>query len=259
MRMSPFKQEFLTDLGTRVPFVVWVALTLLLAQVGPFGSYDIFTFGGRLMFWAPLLAIGIGLSTAVRAYVYGTLGLRDFRRGSLLIAVLICGLVSPPLHLVVRLLFENRLPHLPALTEIAVVVFSVVLGVCAVRVSTVAAAPQMAEAPMPPPQPPQPPARLMERIEPSLQGSLIAISVRDHYVDVWTDKGRSSLLLRFGDAMKEAVPTDGAQVHRSHWVAWSAVEAVERDAGRVTLRLRQGLRVPVSKNHRLKLEFRGLI
>lgn len=256
--MSAFKQELLSDIRTKVPLIVWVVLTLLLAQVGPFGSYGIFSFGGRLLFWAPLLALGIGLSTAVRAYVYGTLGLRDFRRGSVLIAVLISALISPPLYMVVVTLFEGRLPSLPGLGEIAVVVFSVTLGVCAVRISTFPLAPQAGSEPVVTVSPAPVQSRLMDRIEPCLQGPLIAISVRDHYVDVWTDRGQSSLLLRFGDAVKEAEPTDGAQVHRSHWVAWSAVEAVERDGGRITLLLRKGIRVPVSKNHRAKLEPRGL-
>ena len=68
----------------------------------------------------------------------------------------------------------------------------------------------------------------------------------------------ASLLLRFSDAIAE-VEEEGAQVHRSHWVAWAAVEAVERDGIKLFLRLKSGARVPVSKNNREKLEARGLI
>lgn len=101
--------------------------------------------------------------------------------------------------------------------------------------------------------------RLAGRLEPEMRGTLISISVRDHYVDVRTDKVRSSLLLWLSDAIDETAPIDGAQVHRSHWVAWEAVQAVERKRDKVLLRLCDGDPIPISRNCREKLEARGLI
>ena len=91
------------------------------------------------------------------------------------------------------------------------------------------------------------------------RGVLLAICVRDHDVDIQTTKRTACLLMRFGDAIAEAAPVEGAQVHRSCWVAWPAVEAVKRDGMKLFLRLSYGGRVPVSKNHRAKLEDRRLI
>lgn len=89
-----------------------------------------------------------------------------------------------------------------------------------------------------------------------MQGALWAISVRDHYVDVRTSTGQASLLMRLSDAMAEAEPVEGIQVHRSHWVAWAAVAAAEREGARLFLRLQDGARIPVSRAHRPRVEAR---
>lgn len=96
-------------------------------------------------------------------------------------------------------------------------------------------------------------------MEPELRGALVSMTVRDHYVDVVTSAGLSSLLLRFSDAMDETEGVPGAQVHRSHWVAWSAVTGTEREPGKLFLLLSDGSRIPVSRAHRAKLEERGLV
>jgi DNA-binding LytR/AlgR family response regulator len=83
------------------------------------------------------------------------------------------------------------------------------------------------------------------------------VSVRDHYVDVLTDKGKASLLMRFSDAIAETSPEPGARVHRSYWVAWAAVAATERSGATLRLRLTDGTLVPVSRAQRATVEARG--
>ena len=101
--------------------------------------------------------------------------------------------------------------------------------------------------------------RLLQRIEADLRGPLMSISVRDHYVDVRTATGKASLLMRLSDAIAETEGVEGAQVHRSHWVAWDAVQGVDRRGSNLVLRMADGAVIPVSRNHREKLEERGLI
>jgi DNA-binding LytR/AlgR family response regulator len=88
---------------------------------------------------------------------------------------------------------------------------------------------------------------------------LVALSVRDHYVEVQTMAGRGTLLMRFGDAVAEVAPVEGAQVHRSHWVAWDRVARVVREDGRLMLEMAEGPPIPVSRNNRDRLVERGLI
>ena len=99
--------------------------------------------------------------------------------------------------------------------------------------------------------------RLLRRIEPEYQGEIWAITVRDHYVDVQTSLGKVSLLMRFSDAVEEVDGVPGGQVHRSHWVAWAGVGSVARDGGKVTLQLRNGDQIPVSRVNRNKVYTRS--
>lgn len=233
--------------------VLWVLMSLVLAILGPFGSHAAFGFWERLGFWSPCLALAIVVSAGVRVFVYGTLGLTNFLSVATASTGLICLLICPPFCLLVSINFGMEKTDLSGVIEVVLLVASVSMGVCALRQS-VQPLPDKAKAPANIVVP-----RLVARLEPVLHGALEAISVRDHYVDVRTSAGQGSLLMRFGDAMAEAEPAVGAQVHRSHWVAWEAVRAVEREGDKVYLRLNEGQRVPVSKNHRVKLEARGLI
>ncbi|MGB8812356.1 MAG: LytTR family DNA-binding domain-containing protein [Paracoccaceae bacterium] len=254
--MPAFLTEYGADFRTPVPFVVWAVLTVIVGFSGPFNSYDLPVLT-RFLFWGSTIALAIVLGGVVRAFVHGSLGLRDFHRGSVLIACIITVLFAPPLHFLVHLLFEAHPPHpthLPHFAEVAGFIFVVSLGVGAFRHS-IGNVPKVRQARAEPPVLP----RLLQRIEPCVRGELISISVRDHYVDVKTSGGQSSLLMRFCDAVAEVEGVAGTQVHRSHWVAWSAVQGVERAEGKLLVRMACGARLPVSKNHRAKLAERGLI
>jgi DNA-binding LytR/AlgR family response regulator len=143
--------------------------------------------------------------------------------------------------------------------ELILLVGSITLGISSLRHSIQPMIPATAPETLTETVESGPLPRLIERLDPDLRGKLQSISVRDHYVDVSTSLGVGSLLMRFSDAISEVWPVEGAQVHRSHWVAWDAVEAVEREGGKLFLRLPSGARIPVSRNHRDKLEARGLV
>lgn len=255
--MSAFGSEFRAELRSKVHLVLWLTLSVAVSVSGPFGSHSHLNLFERVVFWTPVLGVGVLLSIVVRGFVHGKLGLTDFRRGAILTTVLVCLLICPPLFLLVSVSFPANQPPTVLFQEIAVLVASVSLGVCSLRMA--AADPPDLPAPLPELMPQgDVESRLLQRLAPELRGALWAISVQDHYVDVQTEHGTASLLMRFSDAVAEAgVP--GAQVHRSHWVAWTAVDATEPEGTKLFLRLKSGLRVPVSKNHRPKLEARGLL
>lgn len=260
--MSAFLTELKVDLQSRVPLVLWLVCAVSLASAGPFGSYEPFSFSQRLLIWVPLTAAAILCVSVVRAFVYGSIGLRDFPRGALLVAALACALICPPVYVVAHFVFSGSIGKEPSLAELIMLVGSITLGACSLRHSFQPAKatllPEAEEqAPVPEPLPPMP--RLVVRLEPEVQGELLSMSVRNHYVDVQTTRGTGSLLMRFSDAISEVAPVDGAQIHRSHWVAWAAVAAVEKEDGKLFLRLHAGPRIPVSRNHRDKLEQRGLL
>lgn len=242
---------------SRVSVILWAVLSLCMITTGPFGTYSAFGFFQRMLFWVPVLAgamlIGTGLHFAVRQ----ALPSLKPRRSAALVAVLSCAISGPVLYALVGLIAPLGSSNHPSFRDVLLLVASLSLGQAALQFSNAtreseAVIPLVAGAQ-------QPVIRLLQRLRPERRGELLAISVRDHYVDVHTTLGPTSLLMRLADAIAESHPADGAQVHRSHWVAWSAVQGVEREAGKIFLRLVDGARVPVSKNHREKLAQRGLL
>jgi hypothetical protein len=101
------------------------------------------------------------------------------------------------------------------------------------------------------------PSPFLHRIPARLGPDLLYLSAEDHYLRVTTTVGSELLLFRFSDAIAELGPALGRQVHRSYWVARSAVAEVKRDAGRVSLRLKDGSHIPVSKTYLASLRDGG--
>jgi DNA-binding LytR/AlgR family response regulator len=65
--------------------------------------------------------------------------------------------------------------------------------------------------------------------------------------------------MRLGDAVAELEGIEGAQVHRSWWVARDAITDAQRGDGRATLKLRDGAEVPVSRTYARVLRESGWI
>lgn len=258
--MSAFIVEFWSELRARVPMTFWAVVTMFIVTTGPFGTYAATSALQRLVLVLPLIVVICIIGTAVRTAVFQLLPAASFRVTAFVTAALACLFMVPTVRMMMSLLLPQTAAAHPSLIELTLLVGSLSLGLTLWR-RTVDPSRYARALPAEVAAEPPPPAhsRLLQRIEPELRGELVKISVRDHYVDVQTSAGLSSLLLRFGDAMSEAGPVEGDQVHRSHWVAWSAVDAVERDGAKLFLRLKHGEKVPVSKNHREKLEQRGLV
>jgi DNA-binding LytR/AlgR family response regulator len=88
----------------------------------------------------------------------------------------------------------------------------------------------------------------MERLPAKLKGAVIyAVSAEDHYLRLHTSKGADLLLMRLADAIVELEGLEGAQTHRSWWVARDAVEGARREGDRAVLVLKGGVEAPVSR------------
>ena len=77
--------------------------------------------------------------------------------------------------------------------------------------------------------------KLMARLPLEKRAKLISLSAADHYVEVVTTKGSSLILLRLADAVAETTPIKGRMIHRSHWVADTAIVRVEGSIGKAKL------------------------
>ena len=93
------------------------------------------------------------------------------------------------------------------------------------------------------------PPKLFQRFADKKASKILWITVRDHYVDVYTNRGKETLLMRFSDALAELDGTRGLQIHRSHWVSISAVREFKKENGRSSVILHNGTEVPVSRGY----------
>lgn len=101
-------------------------------------------------------------------------------------------------------------------------------------------------------------SRFFARVPNHLGRELLCLSMEDHYLRVVTTQGDTLLLLRMRDALAELEDYPGFQVHRSHWVAENAIDAVKRDGRRHVLQLKDAREIPVSRSFVESLKERGL-
>jgi DNA-binding LytR/AlgR family response regulator len=94
------------------------------------------------------------------------------------------------------------------------------------------------------------PPKFLERIPLKLRGGeLYAVQAEDHYLRLHTSRGSDLILMRLADAVAELEGIEGAQVHRSWWVAKTAVTDAKRADGRAVLTLKNGAEAPVSRSY----------
>ena len=89
----------------------------------------------------------------------------------------------------------------------------------------------------------------LQRLPYELGKDLISFSMQDHYVEVTTTKGKTLVLMSLGDALEELGDYAGTQIHRSHWIAASAFQGLERKGGKLFVKLSDGRKLPVSRTY----------
>jgi LytTr DNA-binding domain len=251
------------------PYLCWVALTVFFALSGPFGTYVRFSLLRRVAYFAILIGVCIAWGVTARALIQSRFPTMSFPTASLIVSAVSAIVLAEPILSFTIFMSGGNGPHLPSLIELSGLILVIGLVVASVRwaltygFTTGAVATSPGDPPDEPAEQVDAPApvipRLLSRLADGLQGGLVRISARDHYVDVVTDKGSSQLLLRLSDAIAELDGVDGLRVHRSHWVAAAAVVGQERKGEKRFLVLSDGARVPVSRNHHADVAARGLI
>ena len=244
-----------------IDLAVMTVIGLVLALTGPFGSFAL-PFAWRLVYWTGLAWAGYGCYRPIGALVT-RLGPRyDLPISGLW--VVSCLIATVPMTLVVWLAGQStghfKVP--PAEGLMALYGYVLVIGAPVtllfyslgqVRQSQVPG-PGPGPNPDPPMQsalPPQsavPAPRLLERLPPDLGQEIVALQMEDHCLRVHTALGSELILLRMRDALAEVDGLQGAQVHRSWWVARGAVQRVERDGRNLRLVLPRGIIAPVARS-----------
>lgn len=236
-----------------------LAAGIVLGLFGPFGTYQALAPAARIAYWlGAVLAIG-GTTMLIHRLVVAGLGAWIGWAGAVVLSAALSAIPGTAFILLLNLAVpEDGFPLSPPLlfAQVLLVNLSLTfLGAALARRRASVESPRPGTAA---PREPSPDARWRERLPPELRAAaLLALEAEDHYLRVHTASGVTLILLRLGDAIAELGATRGLQVHRSFWVARDAVERVERSGEKVTLVLRGGLRVPVSRGNRAKLAAMG--
>jgi DNA-binding LytR/AlgR family response regulator len=225
---------------------VAVAAALLLTITGAFGT-GAASFPQRLVYWIVVMAAGSAwgqLCQRLLARRIDVVG-RPWTHVFALTAI-----VAAPMCLFVwaatGLYFDGSLYPIADLGRLVIPVVTVTAAMCALIVFLGQATPIQTHA--------APgdagPVRFIERMPLRLRHArLIAVEAEDHYLRVHTDQGSDLILMRLSDALDELEGLEGAQTHRSWWVAKDAVRGASRGDGRATLTLEGGLTAPVSRRY----------
>lgn len=94
---------------------------------------------------------------------------------------------------------------------------------------------------------------LFSRLGASFEGPIIALQSEDHYVRIHGPKGNELLLMRLRDAIAEMEGVAGIQVHRSWWVALDGIAAIDQAGRNCSVRLRNGVTLPVARDSMQRL------
>jgi len=94
-------------------------------------------------------------------------------------------------------------------------------------------------------------SRIYDRLPPEIGQDILYLGAQEHYTKVVTTKGSELIYMRFADAMaltEAAMP--GQRVHRSYWVADTAVDTLEASGAKVSILCSNGDVIPVSRSYR---------
>lgn len=246
-------RELRAHLGAAFVLASQAGIALVLGLSGPFGTFETLSTLPRLVYWAGIVFGTYGLGSAVTLLLITPPEARhawpvvvQVLLGGVLVGIVAAGFLwawSIPFFG-----WRGVFGNLPAVALTGVFVVSwIVLALRALY--------------------PQPEADLGQEGQPALlrrlplekRGALVAISATDHYVDVATEKGNALILMRLADAIEEAAPVPGLQVHRSHWVALEHILRADRRGDGAHLSMRTGLEIPVSRRHVPSLRAAGLL
>ncbi len=201
--------------------------------------------GTRLLFWVPLMMASAAVANLIARLVAHWMPPRanPWLFGAAL-AVAIAAALTLPLMAFTNFVYGAGL----GLAEAPSFFFSVLLIAAPMTAVMILVNRPGAVTHAPPPGAPPAQVRFMERLPPKLKGALIyAVQAEDHYLRLHTSKGSDLILMRLADAVVELEGLEGAQTHRSWWVARDAVESARRDGDRIVLTLKGGAEAPVSR------------
>jgi hypothetical protein len=215
-----------------------LGIGLILALAGPFGTADSLGLPARLAYWITVPALTYGLGYLVHVVLGPPIASRLSFLPARAATILATGVTVSASLVLLNLAVFGILP-----TAVDLVVL---LGLTLLVSALIELLPPEVYGAAPREAGPSTPA-LLSRLPLEKRGALVSLSSEDHYTRIRTTQGEDLVLIRLADAIAEAAPTPGLQVHRSHWIATDHVTGATRDGDRAHLAMRHGPDIPVSR------------
>ncbi len=247
-----------------IELAVLAVIGVVLALIGPFGSFEA-SFGARLAYWVPLALAGYAIYRPIGAVAEWCGTRLALPAAPMWIAATLVATV--PMTMLVWAASCAGRCRPPASIDAALAWYGQVLVIGSAvtlllylrgrREDAVASDAPPEPVAQPPATAPAPVARFLDRLPPHLGTDLVALEMEDHYVRAHTLAGSDLILMRLRDAIDELDGIEGSQVHRSWWVARSAVRTVRREGRNVRLVLANDVEAPVSRERASELRSAG--
>jgi len=253
MRIEDWQGEFGDRNGWLRALGLAVASGVVLGVFGPFGSFfngnvTLRVFSWTLNLAAGTLIIGTIIPFVTRLCIRFKLGRVVGLIGGLLLATAPVALFSAAFGYWLWPRAVSRV-HIEDWYTQALLVEVVMLGLW-VLIALAVQAPRATPA--------TPEAQDQDRAV-DLREPVLCLQMEDHYVRVHRLSGSRLELMPLHEAIARYGQAGGVQVHRSWWVAASAIDGAERDLRNWRLRLNNGLVVPVARNRIAEVRARGWI
>jgi LytTr DNA-binding domain len=286
--MSLFNSPTLAS-GIARAIALMACAGVLLGLLGPFGTYQQLTLAERMGFWVGSTFLGAAIHMPL---FWAAAWLGKTKSLPLALWVTVSGVVAAvPMTFVVNGMFASMFPgtRMNLLTQLYpyVLLISVPmqwvswatssstlrhLGWHSAAVATdvesqavkdtqaarqgLAVPAESLHAPLPQP-PSASSAPFLKRIPARYGTDLICLEMEDHYLRISTAVGDTMVHGRMADAEAELAGLEGMRVHRSWWVARTAVKGWTRDGKTLNLTLRNGKTVPVARDRQPLLKAAG--
>lgn len=235
-------------------FAMMLAIGVVLAALGPFGSYAIDGFANRLAYWVPMSFAGYAIYRPATSLARKLGEWLDIADGW---AVAIMALVAAVPATLVVVSFGPSRRAVQSFDDFFGVYLNVALlgGLITFMFYFL----ERSAAAQPAPALPAPAeSPFLRRLSPGFARPVAALEMEDHYVRAHGADGRSELvLMRMRDAVAELDGANGLRVHRSWWVAREAVVGKRREGRALVLLLAGGLEAPVSRDRVADLRTAG--
>jgi len=231
-------------------------VAVLLGFTGPFGTFDELKLGPRIAYWVAIVVSTYGLGYAVAMLIANLFGLKVRQPWA---RVLVFGaLTGVPVTLAVMGVNLAALGN-TGIAPLNLWLQCTLIGMGVIAITEIFERRSQPVAATPAAVPVEPTPPILDRVPLPSRGALWALVVQDHYVEIVTERGKTLVLMRLGDAIREVGATPGVQIHRSHWVALAAVAKVIRPDGKPAIELPDGRRLGISRGYLDAARAAGLV